>query len=242
MGTRVVWVTGAGSGMGRASALSAARSGWMVALSGRRQDVLDAVAAEITDAGGVALVAPLDVTDRGAVRESAARIERELGPIDALVLAAGLNTPQRYWRDQNLEEFEAITRTNLLAPVTVIDAVLPGMRERRAGTVVLVSSISGWQFSPDAGVAYSASKTALGPLAVSLNAQENRLGIRACHLCPGDVDSDFLAQRPVVPGAQDRAAMLTADDIAHAVMFVLDSPPQVVVNELVISPAKIDPA
>lgn len=228
--------------MGRASALSAARSGWKVALSGRRPDALEAVAAEITDTGGVALVAALDVTDREAVGEAAVRIERELGPVDALVLAAGLNTPQRYWRDQGLEEFEAITRTNLLAPVTVIDAVLPGMRERRSGTVVLVSSISGWQFSPGAGVAYSASKTALGPLAVSLNAQENRHGIRACHLCPGDVDSDFLAQRPVVPGAQDRAAMLTADDIARTVMFVLDSPPHVVVNELVISPAKTDPA
>ena len=238
MEARTAWVTGAGSGMGRASALAAARQGRPVALSGRRRETLEEVAAEIRAGGGTALVVPLDVTDRSAVREAAARIAHELGPVEALVLSAGRNAPQRYWRDQDLEEFAAITETNLLGPVAVIDAVLPGMREREAGTVVLISSYSAWRFSPDAGTAYSASKTALGPLAATLNAQENAHGIRACHLCPGDVDSDFLDQRPVVPDAAARAAMLTAEDVGRAVAFVLDSPPHVVIDELVISPAK----
>ncbi|MDN5820683.1 MAG: SDR family NAD(P)-dependent oxidoreductase, partial [Brachybacterium sp.] len=103
-----------------------------------------------------------------------------------------------------------------------------------------ISSYAAWRFSPDAGTAYSASKTALGPLAATLNAQEARHGIRACHLCPGDVDSDFLDQRPLVPGDTDRAVMLTAEDIGRAVSFVLTSPPRVVIDELVISPAKPD--
>ncbi|ATG51146.1 short-chain dehydrogenase [Brachybacterium vulturis] len=238
METRTVWVTGAGSGMGRASALAAAQDGRPIALSGRRSPQLEQVAAEIRAAGGTALVVPLDVTDRAAVRTAATRIEQELGGIEALVLSAGLNAPRRSWRDQELEEFTAITETNLLGPVSVIDAVLPGMRERGAGTIVLISSYAAWRFSPDAGTAYSASKTALGPLAATLNAQENRHGIRACHLCPGDVDSDFLDQRPRVPGAADRAVMLTAEDIGRAVSFVLTSPPHVVIDELVISPAK----
>lgn len=238
MGARTVWVTGAGSGMGRASALSAAEGGRPVALSGRRASALEEVAAEIRAAGGTALVVPLDVTDREAVREAAARIARELGEVEALVLSAGLNAPRRYWRDQDLAEFAAITDTNLLGPVSVIDAVLPGMRERGAGTIVLISSYSAWRFSPDAGAAYSASKTALGPLAATLNAQENAHGIRACHLCPGDVDSDFLDQRPTVPGPADRAVMLRPEDVGRAVAFVLTSPPHVVIDELVISPAK----
>lgn len=238
MDARTVWVTGAGSGMGRASALAAAQHGRPVALSGRRVDALDRAAEEIRAVGGTALVVPLDVTDRDAVRETAARIERELGAMEALVLSAGLNTPRRYWRDQDLAEFAAITETNLLGPVSAIDAVLPGMRERGAGTIVLISSYSAWRFSPDAGAAYSASKTALGPLAATLNAQENGHGVRACHLCPGDVDSDFLDQRPVVPGAEDRAVMLTPEDIGRAVAFVLTSPAHVVIDELVISPAK----
>ena len=92
--------------------------------------------------------------------------------------------------------------------------------------------------APDAGAAYSASKTALGPLVATLNAQENRHGIRACHLCPGDVDSDFLDRRPTVPGAGERAVMLSPEDVGRAVAFVLTSPPHVVIDELVISPAK----
>lgn len=238
MDTRTLWITGAGSGMGRAAALAAAEDGRPIALSGRRPEVLEEVAREVRELGGTALPVPLDVTDREAVRAAAARIAQELGPIEALVLSAGMNAPRRYWRDQDLEEFAAITDTNLLGPVSVIDAVLPGMRERGAGTIVLISSYSAWRFSPDAGAAYSASKTALGPLVATLNAQENRHGIRACHLCPGDVDSDFLDRRPAVPGARERAVMLSPEDVGRAVAFVLTSPPHVVIDELVISPAK----
>lgn len=238
MDTPTLWITGAGSGMGRAAALAAAQYGGPIALSGRRPEVLEEVAREVRELGGTALPVPLDVTDREAVRAAAARIAQELGPIEALVLSAGMNAPRRYWRDQDLEEFAAITDTNLLGPVSVIDAVLPGMRERGAGTIVLISSYSAWRFSPDAGAAYSASKTALGPLVATLNAQENRHGIRVCHLCPGDVDSDFLDRRPTVPGARERAVMLSPEDVGRAVAFVLTSPPHVVIDELVISPAK----
>ena len=241
MDARTVWITGAGTGMGRAAALAAARDGRPLALSGRRPEMLDEVAEEIRALGGTALAGPLDVTDRLAVRSAAARIEEELGGVEAVVLSAGLNAPRRYWRDQDLDEFAAITETNLLGPVSVIDAVLPGMRARGEGTIVVISSYSAWRFSPDAGAAYSASKTALGPLVATLNAQENRHGIRACHLCPGDVDSDFLDRRPQVPGAQERAAMLTPQDVGRAVSFVLASPPHVVIDELVISPAKPGP-
>lgn len=238
--SRTMWVTGAGSGMGRASALAAAGQGWQVAVSGRRREVLAEVADEIEAEGGRALVVPLDVTDHAAVSDAADRIGRELGPVDAVVLSAGMNTPRRAWQDQDLAEFAAITGTNLLGPAAVIDAVLPGMRDRGGGTIVLISSVAGWRPAPVAGVAYSATKTALGPLAETLNAQQNRHGIRACHLCPGDVDSDFLDQRPEVPGAEDRALMLTAQDVARTVMFVLESPPNVVINELVVTPAKAD--
>lgn len=238
--TRTVWVTGAGSGMGAASALSAARSGWQVALSGRRREALEQVAQQIAAVGGTALVVPLDVTDRGRVAAARERIIEELGPIHAVVLSAGANTPRRSWADQSMGEFDEVTATNLLGPVAVIDAVLPGMRERDGGTIVVISSVAGWRPAAVAGVAYSASKTALGPVVETLNAQENRHGIRACHLCPGDVDSDFLDQRPEVPGAEDREQMLTPEDIARAVSFVLDSPPNVVINELVVTPAKAD--
>lgn len=230
-GPRTVWITGAGSGMGRATALRAARTGWTVALSGRRGEVLEELAAEIREAGGSALVAPLDVQDREAVRGTAER----LGGIDALVLAAGLNAPKRRWDDQDLTEFDAIVATNLTAVASTVDAVLPHLRER-GGQVVVISSYAGWSFQPGAGVAYSASKTALGSLVRTLNQQEAAHGVRACHLCPGDVATDFLDQRPSVPDAEARARMLTAEDIARTACFVLDSPAHVRIDELVVSP------
>lgn len=232
---RTVWITGAGSGMGRATALRAARSGWTVALSGRRRQVLEELAAEIREEGGSALVAPLDVQDREAVREAASRIAGELGGIDALVLAAGLNAPRRRWEDQDLTEFDAIVATNLTAVASTVDAALPHLRER-GGQVVVISSYAGWSFQPGAGVAYSASKTALGSLVRTLNQQEAAHGVRACHLCPGDVATDFLDQRPSVPDAEARARMLTAEDIARTACFVLDSPVHVRIDELVVSP------
>lgn len=232
---RTVWITGAGSGMGRATALRAAQSGWAVALSGRREAQIEQLAAEIRAAGGTALVAPLDVQDRDAVRETADCIATGLGGIDALVLAAGLNAPRRRWEDQDLTEFDAILATNLTAVASSVDAALPHLRVR-GGQVVVISSYAGWSFQPGAGVAYSASKTALGSLVRTLNQQEAAHGVRACHLCPGDVATDFLDQRPSVPDAAARARMLSAEDVARTACFVLDSPAHVRIDELVVSP------
>lgn len=233
---RSLWVTGAGSGMGRAIALSAAREGYRVALSGRRLDAISSTASAIAQLGGTSLELPLDARNHEQVTQAHARICEEWGGISAVALSAGLNTPNRYWHDQSIGEFSDIVETNLLSVARVIDTVLPGMRERSDSVVIIVSSYSAWEFSPHAGVAYSASKTALRSLTRQLNSQEAANGIRACHLCPGDVDTDFLAMRPAVPGATERQVMLTAGDIARAAQFVLDSPPHVRIDELVISP------
>lgn len=179
---------------------------------------------------------PFDARDPGALAAAHQRIRSTWGAVGELVLSAGLNTPQRTWADQSMTELEAVIATNLTAVARAIDEVLPDLRESGGGQVVVVSSYSAWRFSPHAGVAYSASKTALAAICQTLNAQEAAHGIRACHLCPGDVDSDFLALRPVVPGADARAVMLTPEDVGRAVRFVLDSPPHVRIDELVISP------
>jgi NADP-dependent 3-hydroxy acid dehydrogenase YdfG len=231
----VLWVTGAGSGIGRSCALSAASKGWSVALSGRRPERLHAVAGEIEAVGGHALALPGDVRSIEHLTECVSTIERSWGRLDGLVLAAGLNAPRRTWRDQGLQDFDDIVETNLGAVVRAVQLALPLLRGS-AGTVVVISSYAGWRYSPGAGVAYSASKSALASVCQSLNAQEAASGVRACHLCPGDVDTDFLAQRPEVPGAAARSVMLSADDVARAAQFVLDAPAHVRIDELVISP------
>jgi NADP-dependent 3-hydroxy acid dehydrogenase YdfG len=221
--------------MGRAAAVSAAANGWRVALSGRREDALLETERLITAAGGTAMMAPLDVRDGDQIARVHASITAAWGQVAGLVLSAGLNNPRRAWRDQRMSDFSDIVNTNLVSVAAVIDAALPDLRQN-AGTVVVISSFAGWRPSPNAGVAYSASKTALSALCDSLNAQEAEHGVRACNLCPGDVDSDFLALRPTVPDTDARAVMLTPDDIGRAVQFVLDSPAHVRINELVITP------
>lgn len=235
MSDRTVWVTGAGSGMGRAAAVRAAAAGWRVALTGRRVGALRETAAQVEAAGGTAVIAQADVQDLDSLRDAYDTIRENDGSLSALVLAAGLNAPKRSWADQSMDEFQRIVQTNLTAVAATIDFALPELR-RTAGTVVVVSSVAGWRFAANAGVAYSASKSALAALCASLNAQETASGVRACHLCPGDVDTDFLALRPQVPGDEARSVMLTADDVARAVQFVLDSPAHVRINELVITP------
>lgn len=232
---RVLWVTGAGSGMGRAAAVAAAPHR-RIALSGRRRERLEETAELVAKAGGEPLVLPLDARDAGAVGAAHARITATWDGVDDLVLSAGLNTPRRTWADQSLAELEDVISTNLVAVARLVDAALPDLRRRGGGQVVVVSSYSAWRFTPYAGVAYSASKSALASLCQTINAQEATHGVRACHLCPGDVDSDFLELRPVVPPAEARATMLTPDDVARSVLFVLDAPTHVRIDELVISP------
>jgi NADP-dependent 3-hydroxy acid dehydrogenase YdfG len=234
--SKVLWVTGGGSGMGRASAVAAAAAGWKVAVTGRRESAVRETAEEIRSVGGSALEVPADVRDAAALAAAHGRTVGEWGPVTGLVLAAGLNTPRRNWSEQAIDEFATIVDTNLTSVARVIDLVLPGMRSAGFGDVVVVSSRSGWRFSPGAGVAYMSSKTALGALVASLNDQEGGNGIKACHLCPGDVDTDFLDLRPEVPDAGQRSRMLTEGDIARTVMFVLDSPAHVRIDELAISP------
>ena len=234
-GPRVLWVTGAGSGMGRASAVSAA-PGRRVVLSGRRLEPLQETAALVREAGGEALVVPLDARVHGEIVAAHATISETWGAVSDVVLSAGRNSPKRTWADQSMDEVEAIINTNFTAVVRTVDVVLPGLRAAGGGQVIVVSSYSSWRFTPYAGVAYSASKSALLALCQTLNAQEAGNGIRACHLCPGDVDSDFLRFRPVVPNAEARSGMLSPQDVGRAVKFVLDSPSHVRIDELVISP------
>lgn len=232
---RTVWVTGAGSGMGRAAAIAAA-AGARVALSGRREDALSETAKLVENAGGEALVVPMDTRDDEAIRTAHSSITAKWGPVSDLVLSAGLNSVNRTWADQDITDVNDVIATNLNGVIAVVSTALPDLRQWDDSHIIVVSSYSAWKFTPYAGVGYSASKTALAAVCQTLNAQEAINGVRACHLCPGDVNSDFLLHRPVVPGPEARSAMLEPTDIGRAVNFVLSSPPHVRIDELVISP------
>jgi NADP-dependent 3-hydroxy acid dehydrogenase YdfG len=236
----VAWVVGGGSGIGAGAAHALAAAGHTVIVSGRRQSELHEVAVGFDGSSGGRIIAlPVDVSavdGAGGLAAAAAQIAADYGPVATLVYSAGTNVPDRYWGDTSPEDFARVLDVNLTGAMRAIHAVLPGMRARRGGLVVLVSSWAAWRFAPTAGAAYSASKTGLGVLTETVNVQERDHGIRATHLCPGEVRTEILKTRPIVPTETEQALMLSPADIGDAVRYLAALPARVCVNELVITP------
>jgi NAD(P)-dependent dehydrogenase (short-subunit alcohol dehydrogenase family) len=229
-------ITGAGSGVGRATAIALLRDGWRAALVGRRPDALAETAKLAGPLAERALICPCDIGERTAVEQMAKRVLAEFGSVDALINAAGTNAPKRALEVLSTQDYEAMINTNLHGPYFALQAFLPGMRARGSGTIVNIVSDAGKQASPKAGPAYVMSKFGLAGLTQSINAEERTRGIRACAIFPGDIDTPLLDKRPVPPGPEARAKMLTAEDVAECVLLCLHLPDRAVVEELIIRP------
>jgi len=236
---QVAWITGGGSGIGLAGAIELALAGCSVVISGRDATKLDA-ALEVARSKGVAVDAisamALDVADKSAVDRVAAAIHAQYGGVDILVNSAGINFPKRFWGETDGVTFDKVVAVNLNGATYCTLAVLHGMRARGRGTVINVASFAGWHLSRLTGPAYTASKAALMALTHSFNIEEGLHGLRATALCPGEVATPILKQRPVEPSAEDKARMLQQDDLGRTIRFVAEMPPHVCINELVISP------
>ena len=233
---KLAWITGAGTGIGLAGAQALAAAGARVVLSGRRADVLQAEAAALASAGALAEVEVLDVSDAGAVKRVADAILARHGRIDILVNSAGLNNPNRYWKNQTVEGWREVVGINLDGSFYTVHAVLPAMRARKDGLVINVSSWAGVYHPRLTGAAYNGSKHAVTAMTETINMEEGVNGIRACALCPGEVATPILDRRPVPPSAEDRARMVQADDVGHTIRFLAELPPHVCINQLIISP------
>ena len=236
---QTAWVTGGGSGIGLAGAVDLARAGCRVVISGRDAAKLDAAVTDAVargaPAGSVTAMA-LDVSDRVAVDRVAAAIEVQHGGVDILVNSAGVNFPKRFWKETDSATFEKVMAINLNGATYCTLAVLKGMQARQRGTVINVASFAGWHFSYLTGPAYIASKAGLMALTHSFNIEECVNGLRATALCPGEVATPILKQRPVEPSAEDKARMLQENDLGRTIRFIAEMPPHVCINELVITP------
>jgi NAD(P)-dependent dehydrogenase (short-subunit alcohol dehydrogenase family) len=236
---RVAWVTGGGSGIGLAGAIELARGGCRVVVSGRDAAKLDEAirqaAAQGVTAGAIEAM-PLDVADASAVGRAARAIEARHGGVDILVNSAGINFPKRYWCETDAETFAQVLAVNLHGATYCTLAVARGMRARGSGTVINVASFAGFHYEYITGPAYTASKAALMALTHSFNIEECVNGLRATALCPGEVATPILKQRPVQPSEADKARMLQEADLGRTIRFIAEQPPHVCINQLVISP------
>jgi NAD(P)-dependent dehydrogenase (short-subunit alcohol dehydrogenase family) len=230
-------VTGAGSGVGQATALALAREGWRVAILGRRESALKDTATLASADAKRLLICPCDISDPAAVDKMAAKVRNEMGDIEVLINAAGTNTPARSLKELSLEKYRELVETNLTGAYLCLQAFLPRMRERRSGTIINVVSDAGRQASPKAGVAYVVSKFGMAGLTQSINAEERGNGIRACSVFPGDIDTPILEKRPNPPPAEARQKMLRGEDIAECILLAIKLPPRAIVEEILIRPA-----
>ena len=233
---KIAWVTGAGTGIGNATASELAKSGATVVISGRRKDVLETAAMDLSAAGGKCEAEPLDVSDKAAVARGAAAILARHGRIDILVNCAGTNVAKRFYKDLVPDDWDKVIAINLNGSLYCMTAVLPGMRANQDGLIINISSWLGRWPGYLGGAAYNASKHAMASMTNQLNLEEGLNGIRGCCIYPGEVATPILKSRPVPPSQQAIERMLKAEDLGRAVRFVAESPAHVCINELVITP------
>ena len=228
---KVAWITGGGSGIGFAGGLELARAGAHVVISGRSADTLKDAERQLKAVGSCEPIA-LDVANKQAVLKAAERI----GRVDILVNSAGINDPKRNFFNVSLEAWDRIVGINLSGMFYCVHAVLPGMRERKDGVIINVSSWAGRYASTLTGPAYNATKHAVIALTESINMEEGMNGIRATSVLPGEVATPILEKRPVPPTPEVRAKMLQAEDLGKTLFFVASLPARACINEIIISP------
>ena len=233
---KVVWITGAGSGIGREVARMFATDGATLILIGRRADKLKGVYDEVCAGGGRGEVVALDVCRRGEVDAAAAGLLERHRRVDVLVNNAGLNVRGRKLTALTGEDWDQVIETNLTGAFNMIHAVLPAMRRQQDGLIVNVSSMAGRRVSGIAGTAYTASKHGLNGLSLSVSAEEGGNGIRCTALMPGVVNTDILEKRAVTYSAEERARMVQPEDIAQAVRFLALLPGRSTVPEMLLVP------
>ena len=220
--------------MGEAIALALAVEGAKVAVAGRRQEKLDAVAAQ---AEGKILTHTVDVAERESVRALFDWAgEQFSGQLHMLVNCASVNVPKRSMSELAPEDWDKVMAINATGAFNCMHFGLPLMRPHRTGLVINISSTSGKRAAPLGGLAYNASKFAMAAIGTSASEDERENGIRVTTIFPGEVDTPILDDRPVPPDADHRAKILRPADIAAITVAIAKLPPLAHVPELVIKP------
>lgn len=218
---KVAVVTGAGSGVGRATAIALAKEGATVGLIGRRREPLQETAQAIRNAGGRALVAPADITDEDEVSGAIEKAAAETSGVDILVCAAGVGLYGAV-EVYSLADWQTTLATNLTGVFLPCRAVLPGMKARGGGAIIAIGSGAGKQGYANLA-AYSASKFGLIGFMQSLAAEVGPDRIKVSTILPGSILTEF-GGRSLAEKERLRAegrVFLAPDDVAQAILFLL---------------------
>jgi len=230
---KVAWITGAGTGIGAGAAIALAGAGMKVVLSGRREEKLK----EVADAcNGNASIEVLDVADKDDVLAVVDRVIAAHGRIDVMVASAGINVKNRNWHNVTTEDWDSVIRIDLDGAFYCCKAMLPIMQKQGDGLIINISSWAGKHVSVVTGPAYTAAKHAMNAMNESINMEAGSYGVRACAICPGEVATPILDNRPIPVSADDRAKMVQSEDCGEVIKFLAQLPAHVCINDLTISP------
>ena len=234
---KVAWITGGGSGIGLAGATELVKAGARVVISGRTERTTREAEKHLKTLGD-AEGTLLDVADKKAVVATAAGIEKRHGRIDILVTSAGTNIGggKRNLKNMSLEGWDDVVAINLNGLFYCCHAVMPGLRARKDGLIINISSWAGRYPSVLTGPAYNATKRAVIAITESINQEECGHGIRATSILPGEAATPILEKRPVPPSKEERARMAQPEDFGQAILFIATLPARTCVNEIIITP------
>jgi NADP-dependent 3-hydroxy acid dehydrogenase YdfG len=226
-----VAIVGGGSGMGASLARALDGCGAEVAIGGRRLNALQ----ETAD-GTKIQVQCVDVADRKNTLEFFDWATGQLGALDILVIAAGINIKNRSMADMAPEDWDRLMAINASGAYNCMLAVLPGMRDRKSGTIMNISSVAGKRALALGGVAYSASKFAMTALGLCVSNEAAADGVRVINVYPGEVNTPILDARPTPITDEHREGILQPSQVTELLLAILNLPETVHVPEVVVKP------
>ena len=233
---KVAIITGAGTGIGREAALMFADAGAHLVLAARRLEPLQEVEALVKERGVDVAVRSVDLEDGDAAAELGAWSLERFGRVNILVNNAGHSSKVRSMRFVGPEEWRSVFNVNVEGVYRLTQSVLADMINRGEGTVVTVSSMAALNPGLMGGAPYSAAKAASLNMIRGMNTELAQLGVRACAIMPGEVDTPILENRPRPPDADDRSTMMAAEDIAQAIFLCAAMPQRTIVEQVVMIP------
>ena len=225
-------ITGATEGIGRAITFALGRAGYQVGVCARTPSRLRTLLDELTAAGITAAGYPADVGMDADVTALISHLTAALGPIDVLINNAGTAVLKPF-AELTLDEWDSTMATNLRSLFLVTRAVLPGMRQRRRGSIINMASLAG-RNGFVGGSAYTASKHAVLGFSRSLMLEVRSDNVRVITICPGSVDTPLIHSQAAFPVKADR--ILQPQDVADVVLAALALPDRAMVSELDIRP------
>ncbi len=235
MKNKIIWVTGASTGIGKAIAEKFSSKGCTVVITARSKSRLDDIVKEIRLTGREAMAYVCDVSSERSVIHTAKKIQEKYGTIDVLINNAGA-TVFKSFLDTETKDYDNVIDTNLKGPFLCMKAVLPQMIRKKTGSIINILSVAANTTFENSSV-YSASKAGMQAMASCIRKEVRKHNIKICNIYPGAVETDMW---DIKARQQFRNRMMTPADIGEITFDVYNKPERLMVEDLVVRPVKGD--